>query len=167
MRLHVKSIFLSLALAFSQAAHAGPAPFVARVVSVTDGDTLRVVDASARQVIIRLACIDAPERQQGEPAEGSRLALASMALHRTVRVRPLRTDRYRRTIAEVFVDEENLNLRMVQMGRAFVYREYLRGCDKSLYLKAESEAGEQKLGVWGDSSLLRPWVFRRNARERK
>lgn len=36
----------------------------ATIVSIGDGDTLRVVD-SGRQVTIRLACIDAPEMAQG------------------------------------------------------------------------------------------------------
>lgn len=40
------------------------ADFNARVIAITDGDTIKVLDASNTQYRIRLAGIDAPERKQ-------------------------------------------------------------------------------------------------------
>jgi len=57
-----RHILLSLILSFSAIAHAET--ITGRVVGVSDGDTLTVLDASNTQYKIRLAAIDAPEKAQ-------------------------------------------------------------------------------------------------------
>ena len=74
------------------------------------------------------------------------------------------TDRYGRTVAEV-ISEININLAMVQEGQAFVYRQYLRGCDAKGYQEAEEQASRARLGVWQvPDGITRPWDFRRARR---
>lgn len=150
----------ALLVALPLAAHGVPAPFTAQVISVADGDTLRVVDAAGKRTTIRLACIDAPEKRQGQPGADARAALAALA-RSPLTVRPLRIDRYGRTVAELSTDAGSVNLALVGSGRAFVYRQYLRGCSRAEYLAAEQRAAEQGLGVWSVPGLVRPWVFRR------
>ncbi len=53
-------IFLGSLLLVSNIANAD---FVARVIGVTDGDTITVLDRSNNQIKVRLADIDAPEKK--------------------------------------------------------------------------------------------------------
>jgi micrococcal nuclease len=137
----------------------------ATIVSIGDGDTLRVVD-SGRQVTIRLACIDAPEMAQGPYGQQSRALLTSLApVGSEVTLKVVDTDRYGRTVAEISRGGQNLNLRMVRRGQAFAYRQYLSNCDPTAYLGAERGAEVDRLGVWGvPGGIQRPWDFRHGRR---
>lgn len=75
----------------------------AQIVSTGDGDTLRVRTGGASQPItIRLACIDAPESDQpGGQAAAARLAQL-LPRDAAVNLRAVDTDRYGRTVAEVY-----------------------------------------------------------------
>ena len=42
-------------------------------------------------------------------------------------------DRYGRTVAELFRNGQNINQRMVREGQAFVYWQYIGGCDRQTY----------------------------------
>ena len=138
-----------------------PPAFAATVVSVGDGDTLRVADASGQRVTIRLACIDAPERRQAPHGAIAAAALRLLApVGASVRVRPHTTDRYGRTVAEVFYQRRSTGLAMVATGQAFAYRKYLSGCSTS-YLRAEGIAKRERLGVWVvPDGIARPWDWR-------
>jgi endonuclease YncB( thermonuclease family) len=133
----------------------------ATVVSVGDGDTL-TVSAGNRRVTIRLACIDAPESAQtpyGGRARASLQALAPMGA--PVTVQGSTRDRYGRTVAEILRGGTNVNLELVRRGDAFVYRQYLRGCDRNRYLSAEKQAESARRGVWSaPGGITRPWDWR-------
>jgi len=136
-------------------------PFRARVISIGDGDTIRV-QRGDQWITVRLACIDAPEMAQrpwGQRARGylaQRLPLAS-----EVTLVPQAIDRYGRTVAEL-IGEINLNLVMVEDGQAFAYRPYLQHCDATAYLEAEYRASRHRFGVWQESGgIQRPWLYRR------
>ena len=74
------------------------------------------------------------------------------------------TDRYGRSVAEV-ISESNINLALVEDGKAFAYRQYLSGCDAKAYLEAEERASSSRLGVWQvQGGITRPWDFRRRRR---
>ena len=98
-------------------------PYTARVVKVTDGDTITVLTANKQQVKIRLSEIDAPERKQPFSAQ-SREALASMVFGKDVRVVPHGKDRYGRSIGDIFIDETNVNYELVRLGLAWQYVKY-------------------------------------------
>jgi endonuclease YncB( thermonuclease family) len=109
----------SLAMLGCSAASTGGSP--ARVVSIGDGDTIRVQQGSQR-LTIRLACIDAPEMAQRPYGLKSREYLQSrLPIGRPVTLKVQTTDRYGRTVAEVFSDI-NIGLAMVEDGQAFAYR---------------------------------------------
>ena len=74
------------------------------------------------------------------------------------------TDRYGRTVAEV-ISDININLALVEDGQAFVYRQYLGGCDAKEYLDAEFRASRRRYGVWQvEGGITRPWNFRKGRR---
>lgn len=137
---------------------AGPAT----VISVGDGDTLTVNDAG-RRTTIRLACIDAPESAQRPYGGQSRAALQVLApVGATITVQGNKKDRYGRTVAEILRDATNVNLELVRRGDAFVYRQYLSGCNRNAYLSAEKQADSARRGVWSVSGgITRPWDWRR------
>ena len=143
---------------------AGPAS-AATVLSVGDGDTMRVSDG-AKRLTIRMACIDAPETAQRPHGAASRQRLQELApVGSVVTLRPQTTDKYGRTVAEVFASGRNVNLSMVSSGAAFAYRKYLSGCDRPAYLGAEAAAQRQRIGVWAvPGGIQRPWDWRKGTR---
>ncbi len=88
----------------------------ATVLSVGDGDTLRVSDGS-QPFTIRLACIDAPEMAQTPHGPRARQLLQRLVpLGAVVSLRVQTSERYSRSVAEVFRGAENINLAMVRQG---------------------------------------------------
>jgi endonuclease YncB( thermonuclease family) len=82
----------------------------------------------------------------------------------TVTLKTKETDRYGRTIAEVFKGSTSINQAMVGSGMAFVYWQYISGCDRNTYARLEQQARSQKLGVWGPQlgyDLIPPWDYRK------
>ncbi len=137
----------------------------ATVLSVGDGDTIRVSDG-AKRITVRLACIDAPETAQkpyGVAARQRLLALAPVGSLVTIRAKA--TDRYGRAVAEVYRNGGSVNQAMVGSGEAFVYWQYIAGCDRNTYAGLEQQAKGQRLGVWAvPGGIERPWDFRRGRR---
>ncbi|WP_028954526.1 thermonuclease family protein [Synechocystis sp. PCC 7509] len=138
----------------------------ATVISIGDGDTLRVRQ-SGQVTTIRLACVDAPERSQSPWGQQSTSKLKQLLPPGTpVQVRTITRDRYGRTVAELYVGKQSVNLQMVKDGQAVVYRQYLSGCaaTKDQYLQAEVQAKKQRLGFWNQKSPVMPWDYRRGKR---
>ena len=94
-----KFFVLLLAFGFSQLAYAD---ISGRVVAVTDGDTIKVLDANNAQHRVRLTGIDAPERKQPFSSVSTK-HLASMVAGKEVYVESSKTDRYGRTLGKVWV----------------------------------------------------------------
>ena len=136
----------------------------ATVLSVGDGDTIRV-QQDGRKITVRLACIDAPEMAQRPYSTEARTYLQQrLPVGHQVRLDVKTTDRYGRTVAEVF-SGSNINLEMVEDGQAFAYRQYLDQCNGREYLQAEERASRRRVGVWQVAGgITRPWDFRRTRR---
>jgi micrococcal nuclease len=134
------------------------------VVSVGDGDTLRFRNQQGQLVTIRLGCVDAPELKQNPWGQQSKTRLQQvLPVDQSVQVRQIERDKYKRLVAEIFVNNRSVNLTMVQEGQAVVYRQYLQGCNsgKEQFLQAEADAKGKKLGFWNQSQPMMPWDFRR------
>jgi endonuclease YncB( thermonuclease family) len=136
----------------------------ATVASIGDGDTIRVRQAG-KALTVRLACIDAPETAQTPYGQQARTYLQHrLPIGREVSLNIKTTDRYGRSVAEVF-SGVNINLALVEDGQAFVYRQYLSGCDAKEYLDAEYRASRRRYGIWQvEGGITRPWDFRRGRR---
>lgn len=137
---------------------AGQPVLVGTVLSVTDGDTIKVQLGSG-PITVRFDAIDAPEKSQ----PWGREAYAELArrLNRQVVALDVRTqDRYDRLVAVVYLGDENINGWMVQQGHAWAYRQYLNEAD---YCTWEASARSQRLGLWSlaASSWQAPWEWRR------
>jgi endonuclease YncB( thermonuclease family) len=140
-----------------------------KVLSVGDGDTLRVTQANNPQPItIRLACVDAPEMSQGiyGPQASQRLKQL-LPIGQVVSLKIGDTDRYGRKVAEVTRNGLNVNLQMVTEGQAVVYRQYLNACSQPVQqqlLQAESAAQQRRLGFWQQTNPVLPAIYRHNTR---
>ena len=138
----------------------------ATVVSIGDGDTLRIRQ-SGQATTICLACVDAPERAQSPWEQQSTSRLKQLLPPGTaVQIRTITRDRYGRTVAELYVGKQSINLQLVKEGQAVVYRQYLSGCSATLdqYLQAETQARQKRLGFWNQKSPVMPWDYRRGKR---
>ena len=155
-------LLILAAMAVLAAGTAGAAEILGRVVGISDGDTLTVLTPERRQVRIRLAEIDTPERAQ---AYGSRAQqeLSGLAFGKDVRVTVTDTDRYGRTVGRVHAATVDVNAEMVLRGAAWVYRQY--GRDPAL-LRLEGEARAARRGLWAlpDAERTPPWEWRAGGR---
>jgi endonuclease YncB( thermonuclease family) len=133
----------------------------ATVLTIGDGDTLRVREGS-RILNVRLACIDAPETSQAPHGASARTQLQALApVGTAVALRIKATDRYGRSVAELSRGGRNLNQALVASGAAFVYWQYIKGCDRQTYSRLENEARLKRLGMWGvNGGVQRPWDYR-------
>ncbi len=122
---------------------------------VSDGDTV-TVKLGGRSEKIRLIGIDAPELKQKYGPE-SRRYLADRILHRKVRVKGNSRDKYKRLLATIYLDEENINLSMIRAGWAWDYVQYSMGRE---YAQAQKEARAARRGLWAAPSAVAPWQFR-------
>ena len=128
-----------------------------RVVRVSDGDTITILDEGKVQHKIRLNRIDAPEKSQAF-GEASRKHLANMVANKVVKVEWAKKDKYGRILGEVFVGDVNANLKMVQGGMAWHFKRF---DNTKEYALAENEARAKKIGLWNDPKPIPPWEFRK------
>lgn len=143
---------------------AGAETIRGRVVGVTDGDTLTILDTSNQQFKIRLSGIDAPEKGQpfGSQAKES---LSEMVFNKQVLVESDKMDRYRRKVGKVQHEGIDVNLEQVKRGMAWHYTAYAKEqapADREAYGNAEAEARAQRRGLWQESPQWAPWEVRRN-----
>jgi len=136
------------------------------VVSISDGDTLTLLDANKTQYRIRLDGIDAPERTQPY-GQRARQSLAALAHGRAASADCPKVDRYGRAVCRVTVDGVDLGLEQIRRGYAWHYVKYAheqRAVDRERYARAESAARLTHSGLWSFSDPVPPWDHRRVAR---
>jgi micrococcal nuclease len=148
---------LALGLTLVPPSAAAAAAFAARVVAVTDGDTLKVL-RDGHVEVVRLQGIDAPEKGQPHGTRAKQFA-AQLAFGQTVTVHPAGHDRNGRLLAEVTLpDGQSLNQALVRAGYAWWFRRY--SADPRL-ASAEAAARAAHAGLWVDPHPTPPWEWRR------
>lgn len=127
--------------------------------SVYDGDSLRV---SCLKKPLRLACIDAPELNQPHGAE-SREYLNALVAGKELEIVTRGDAGFGRTATIIYVDNVNLQERLLSLGMVWYYPQYGSKCRDIRGLKeAESAAKAFKIGLWGTDNPISPWIWRRN-----
>ena len=130
-----------------------------KIIGVSDGDTATCLTDSKKQIKIRFDQIDAPESGQ-DFGSAAKQALSNLIFGRTVNLKIKTTDKYGRTVAEVFHNNKNINKEMVKKGYAWAYREYMTDNE---YLTLEAQAKAQKLGLWSQPNPTYPSNFRKSS----
>jgi endonuclease YncB( thermonuclease family) len=139
---------------------------VGKVVGVSDGDTIKVLDAKRVTHVVRLSGIDAPEKRQAFGSV-SKASLARLVAGKTVKVGYRKKDRYQRILGQVTVDGHDANLAQVRAGLAWHYTQYQKEQalpERVSYRHAEQQARTGKIGLWRDARPVAPWTFRRMPR---
>lgn len=128
-----------------------------KVVSVTDGDTITVLDATKQQYKIRLASIDAPESTQPYSTQ-ARQALAAKIFQQQVTIRWKERDRYGRVLGHIYLDDRWINRELVDEGWAWHYITY---SDDPELASAEKAARDSVRGLWQTAGVAAPWEYRK------
>jgi micrococcal nuclease len=120
------------------------------------------VEGTQEKQVIRLAEVDAPERTQPF-SQVSRRNLQALCQHaKQIRIDPVDTDRYGRTVAHIHCDEVHVNWRQVEDGLAWCFTRYLKQPQECL--PREEAARDAGKGLWRDPQPLAPWAFRERQR---
>lgn len=143
-------VILSLLTANAVAAVAG------KVVGVHDGDSLTLLVGGKTEVKVRLEGIDAPELKQ-DFGTASKKALSDMVYGKEIRLVETGKDRYKRTLANVYVGDAWVNLAMIERGMAWFFVKYSKN---ELLKRGEAEARKSKRGLWKEGNPTPPWIWR-------
>jgi len=142
------------------------------VTSVDDGDTI-ACQGCGIVFRVRLAGIDAPEKERGKRpeqpyAEAARKYLENLILGKKVIIKQIALDRYGHVIGIVYLerksgffssDRQDINLEMLKRGFAEVPRGK-HTFDIRPYRQAEKEAKAQKLNIWSQKDYTTPRKWR-------
>ena len=134
--------------------------FEGRVVSITDGDTIRVMREGV-SVPVRLFGIDSPGKKQPFSQVAKKIT-SDLAFSKTVTVEIKTTDRWKRLVAEIVLpDGRILNHEILKAGGAWWFRQY---CKDPEYERLEAAARAAKVGIWRDPKPVEPWEWRKGQR---
>ena len=160
-------LFACLLSAISLALHAEV--LVGKVVGVSDGDTITVLDATRTEHKVRLMGIDAPEKSQ-DFGNQSKRALSNYIYQKEVTVEYKKFDKYKRKVGKVIFEGKDICLLMIELGLAWHYKDYEKEqskADRDLYSQAELKARNEKRGLWQTGNAIEPSIFRQKQSNRK
>jgi len=158
----MKKIILALSLVIVTSASADQ--LVGKVVGISDGDTITILDKDNNQYKIRLAGIDAPEKKQAF-GNVSKKSLSDLIYDQEVTVESNKKDQYGRFIGKILLANKDINKIQIEKGMAWFYKKYQNELileDRLSYLNAEINAKNKSVGLWVDKDPIPPWEFRKN-----
>jgi len=132
-------------------------------VKVIDGDTIHIGSKK-----YRFSGIDTPEMKQTCKKDNqivmcgviAKNALVKKINKQQVNCKEEEIDRYKRIVAECFVNNESLSKYLVRNGHAVAYRRY-----SMKFVEDEDYAKQNKLGLWS-MSFDYPWDYRAKLRSK-
>jgi len=132
-----------------------------RVISISDGDTFKLLNSDNRTIRVRLHGVDAPERGQ-DYATQAKEKLSELIFSRSVEVEEKSTDRYGRVVGIVYADNKNINEELLRSGYVWHYTQY----DKNnAWADLMKNAQKRKEGLWNKTNPTPPWQWRKQKRE--
>ncbi len=135
-----------------------------KVISIKDGDTVVVLLAGNTQQILRLAEVDCPESSQAF-GKNAKAYTSSQVFGKTVTFYTVGKDRYGRSVAGVFYDNDKyLSREIVRAGFGWWY---FKASKNTELQKLQDEAKQKKLGLWADRNPVSPWDFRKTKNKKK
>lgn len=136
----------------------------AEIVGISDGDTVTAFFPEERILRkVRLATVDAPEFKQPF-GKKSRKSLSDLVYKQKVVVIPNGEDRYGRMLAELIVDDVNINVEQIRRGFAWHYKYHAKTQSyekRVIYSQAETMAREKRIGIWQLDNPVPPWIYRK------
>ena len=159
------SLFLLVSISINTSifAQKQPGKLTGKVIHIVDGDTFDLLTEDTVKVRIRLNGIDCPERKQ-DYYQVCKDALNTFIFGKKVILITHGKDRWRRVIADVYMNNDYINLKMVENGFAWHFKKY----SKDTHLAtAEENARKKKSGIWKMKNPEAPWNFRKPAKSSK
>lgn len=139
-------------------ASAQDSEFTGKVLGVIDGDTIDVMHEGKAERV-RLYGVDTPEKNQAFGTKAKQFT-SDQVFGKDVRVVVKDTDRYGRTIGDVFLPNgKRLSNELVSAGMAWWYKQYAPNDTK--LMRRHLDASTKKVGLWADPLPVTPWDFRR------
>lgn len=127
-----------------------------KVIAIRDADTISIIDDENREVWVRLAEIDLPEKFQSH-GETAHEALKDKTLMLQVRVEVQGEDPYGRHLGNVFVEDRWINKELVEEGHAWHFRHHSSNAELE---HAEEVARAARVNLWETEDPVAPWKFR-------
>lgn len=158
----MRNIFILLTILVALACQAEV--ITGKVVRVTDGDTITILDADKVQHKVRLAGIDAPEKAQAF-GERSRDSLEDLVAGRSVTVETHKKDRYGRLVGKVLLNGLDVNMEQIRRGMAWFYRDYAHEQSKTDQ-RSLTELSQSQKPMAGGCGVIRRHSHRGNFVER-
>ncbi len=128
-----------------------------KVIKITDGDTFTILLDNKSTLKIRMNGIDAPEKKQDD-YKTSKQYLGKLLFGKRVKIISISVDKYKRTLADVYYNEDWINLKMIANGYAWHYKKY---SSNNVLAQAEISAKKLKNGIWKNPYAIAPWEFRK------
>lgn len=135
----------------------------AKVIEVSDGDTVTVLLKNNKKLKLRLAEVDCPEK--GQPfGKNAKQFTAEQIFGKHITFTKTGKDRYGRNIAKIHYDKgKYLSAELIKNGFGWWYYSYSKNKELGIL---EAKARSKKLGLWQDKKAISPWDYRRNKRIR-
>lgn len=137
-----------------------------KIVGVSDGDTVKLLDSENTEHKIRLLGIDAPEKKQ-DFGEVSKQNLSRLVFGKEIKVRVQKKDRYGRSLGVLIEQGQDVNIQQIQAGLAWHYKHFQSDQlpdERVSYSAAEELARKNKTGLWTLANPTPPWDFRREGK---
>ena len=131
-----------------------------KIVRVSDGDTIVLLDSTNTQHRIRLDGIDCPEKGQPFGRKATDFA-KELTLGKTIVVEWEKKDRYNRILGVVYADNINVNKELLKNGLAWHYKHFNN--DQEL-ADLEQQAKDKKLNIWSEKNPIEPYKWRKGER---
>lgn len=135
--------------------------FSAKVVKIIDGDTITILTNNKNSLEVRLYGIDAPETKQNF-GKASKQYLSSLIVGKIVEVQSGGQDKYGRILGIIYVENTDINAKMVEEGYAWAFIKYSK-----VYAAQQSRAQKNRVGLWQQKDPQAPWDFRKVIKKHK
>ncbi len=128
---------------------------------VEDGDSV-LAELGEQVVQVRLIGIDSPELagkhiSKTQPyGPEAKIFLKKLVEKKWVKMEGTEHDKHGRLLGTIYLDGEDVNLKMVSVGLAEVYP----GFSRAEYLDAQNNAKTQKLNLWQSPDRVSPFRWR-------
>lgn len=127
-----------------------------QVIDVLDGDTVKL-RSDWHIYKIRLAGIDAPEKQQAYGVQ-SKIYLEHLIADKDVSIKVLSCDQYGRYVSKIYLNGKDINGEMIRSGYAWHYYHF---DSNPVYAGFMLDAQRSNRGLWQEVHPTPPWIFRK------
>lgn len=130
-----------------------------RVISISDGDTITILNSENQQIKIRLEGIDCPESGQ-DFGRRARQLTSTLTYDKYVTVTVKGTDKYERILGVVKLEDgTNVNKELLKAGLAWHFKRFNSEQELADF---ETQAKSQNIGLWSMANPIAPWDYRDN-----